>query len=155
MDESNHPYPVFYYSHECHDALRLLQDLLELNHEEIFMGAHGDTLREASVDFMFRYKELGIKEGKEESSFDVQLAESPAREVLLYHLKGLHQTLERSIDICMSDAKTVGNHPAGAVLVGCLGVAADQISRFCRVVDEILEVLGLEDKLPLQRLRGG
>ncbi|KAL6232376.1 hypothetical protein BDW75DRAFT_243016 [Aspergillus navahoensis] len=151
MDNPNHPFPVFYYSHECHEALRLLQELLELNHEEVFVGPQGDTLREAFVDFKFRYNLLGIKIGNEKSSFDVQLAKSPAREVLLYHLKELHHTLHRSVDVAMSD-ENVGYHRAGTELVGCLRVVADQISRFCRVVDEIVEVLGWQGKLPPQRL---
>ncbi|KAL4746797.1 hypothetical protein BDW72DRAFT_197324 [Aspergillus terricola var. indicus] len=152
MNQPNHPFPIFYHSHKCHQALQLLQPLLEHNHEEIFRGTQGDILRDAVVKFKTRRNELGSQE-TEKPWLDVQLGESPGREVLLYHLKGLHQTLERSIDIAMDKNQVDSSHRAGGVLVGCLHVIADQISRLCLVVDEILEVLDLEGKLPSQPRR--
>ena len=52
------------------------------------------------------------------------------------------------IDLAMYEEQSGGNYSAGTALTGCLRVNADQISRFCLVVDEILEVMGLEDKYP-------
>ncbi|KAL4816707.1 hypothetical protein BDW67DRAFT_184534 [Aspergillus spinulosporus] len=137
MEQPIRPFPIFYYGHKCHHALQHLQALLKFNNDEIFRDTQGEILQDAIVKFKIRHKELGSKE-REKPWLDAQLADSPGKEVLLYHLRGLHQTLERSIDIAMYEKQSGGNCRAGTVLVGCLRVIADQISRLCLIVDEIL-----------------
>jgi hypothetical protein len=51
------------------------------------------------------------------------------------------------IDLAMYEEQSGCNY-RGTVLAGCLRVIANQISRFCLVVDGILEVMSLEGKLP-------
>jgi hypothetical protein len=62
MEQLNHPFPIFYCSHECHQSLQRLQALLEHHHEEIFRATQGDILKDAVVKFKTRYNELGSQE---------------------------------------------------------------------------------------------
>ncbi|KAL4908514.1 hypothetical protein BDW74DRAFT_175198 [Aspergillus multicolor] len=142
---------IFSYSHECYESLCILEELLELYHETLYKSVHGHALTEAFVDFKFRYDETCLEEGAETSLFDAVLKGSRVRDKLVEALMELHMTLEKSIGLATNEKKHIGKLRAASLLAGSLDVIAEQVDKFCYIVDGILEGLGREGTMPMPR----